>query len=119
MLSKNDYEAIQKQLAECNCTYDETDLGRLRKGATGTAHGQFLRNAGTKDLILRDVAAIAKDHPAHRFHVELDGISKFTVKCNGQELLSSDYYEVERLYGLSGDAFRNKLAQAVSEGDPS
>lgn len=40
MLSTNEYEAMQQQLAECNCTYEEKDPRELRKGATGTVHGQ-------------------------------------------------------------------------------
>ena len=50
MLSKNEYEAMKKQLAECNCTYEETDPRELRKSGTGMAHNQYkLAHAVTED----------------------------------------------------------------------
>ena len=41
MLSTNEYEAMQQQLAECNCTYEEKDPRELRKGGTGMAHSRI------------------------------------------------------------------------------
>lgn len=40
MLTKNEFEAMQQQLTERNCTYEEKDPREFRKGATGTVHGQ-------------------------------------------------------------------------------
>ena len=115
MLSKREYETLQKQLSECNCTYEENNLCQMRSSAMGLAHSQFLRNAGTKDLILYDVSAIAKDHPNDRFHVRFDGISKFTILCNDRILIDSNYYEVESLYQIKHDEFKKKVTRALSE----
>lgn len=117
MLTKNEYESLKKQLAECNCTYEEKELRTLRKGATGFSHSQFLYNAGTKDLILRDISEIAKAYPGDRFHVEFDGISRFTIIRNGESLMNSDYYEVEECYQTSFDKFHKKLIQAMEIGN--
>lgn len=113
MLSKHEYESLQKQLAECNCTYEEKELRALRKGATGLSHSQFLYNAGTRDLILRDVSAIAKTHPGDRFHVEFDGISRFSIIRNGELLINCDYYHVEECYQRNFSEFQNELSGKI------
>ena len=109
MLSKQEYENLKRQLDECNCTYEEKDLCAIRNGATSVSHSQFLHSAGTKDLVLHDVTEIAKDYPDDRFHVEFDGISRFSIIRNGELLVSSDYYEVEECYQKNFDEFRNAL----------
>lgn len=41
MLSKNECEDMQQQLAKCNCTYEEKDPRELRKGGTGMTYNQY------------------------------------------------------------------------------
>ena len=118
MLSKKEYENLQRQLTECNCTYEELDPRIKRKGAAGTAHSQLLRQASTKEMILHDVASALKDFPEDRFHIEFDGIAGFTIMRNDTRLLSGSFYEVERCYQDGYDEFRKKLIKIIN-GDAS
>lgn len=114
MLSKAQYENLQRQLTECNCTYDEQDLRAKRTGQTGLAHSQLLLKASTKELILHDVSFVARNFPNDRFHIEFDGIAGFTIMRNGELLLNSNFYEVEHCYQVNYDEFRNNLIKGLN-----
>lgn len=115
MLSKQEYDNLEKMLNDCNATYEEVDPKQLRKGATSQAHSQFLKSASTKDLILHNVAIIAKQYIHDRFHVMFDGIAGFVISRNGMKLLESNYYEVERCYHKGHEEFRNMLLRVIGD----
>ena len=115
MLSKNEYENLQRLLTECNCTYEELDPRVKRKGAIWTAYSQMLRQATTKEMILHDVASVVKDFPKDRFHIEFDGIAGFAIVRNGIQLLSSNFYEVEHCYQDGYDEFQKRLIKVIND----
>ena len=108
MLTKAEYQKMQKELAACNCTYAVAERPH-RKGATSMAHSLFLQQADPKDLIIRDVEKIACDYPEDWFHIQFDGIAGFTVTMNDKVLLAGDYYAVEEYYQISGQEFHTRL----------
>lgn len=112
MLTDTDFERIQKELTNCNCTYAVEQ--RKRKGAAGMVHSVFLHQADTKELVLRDMERIARNNPEDRFHIEFDGIARFTVSMNSKVMMKSDYYEVEDCYQISGTEFQQRLMQAIA-----
>ncbi len=114
MLSKQEYDNLEKMLAECNCTHEEIDLGLIRKGASSLAQSLYLRTATTKDLVLFELAALAKARPMDQFHVKFDGISGFSVMRNEEVILESNFYEVEKCYQQGPMHFRSVL-QKVTE----
>ncbi len=115
MLSKQEYKKLEQMLAECNATYEEADLRKLRKGATSQAQSQFLRAANTKELVLHDVSVIANQNHGDLFHVEFDGISSFVISLNNAEVYRSNYYQVERCYQVGYVEFRAEVLRTIKE----
>lgn len=83
--------------------------GELRRGACGMAHQLLLKNASTEELVVREAAHLAEQHPQCDFALKLDGIAGFTLSADGKTVCAGDFYQVEQMYRQDAFVFRGWL----------